>query len=162
MEETKFYSLTAFENERLPCNIFGIILFARYICQTNLNIWTKLPTRPNKSVDLENTIVSDWLIAPLLRYFLLVVRFSHVLRHYLIFASFFIISALKSCKNVQKMCTKQILSSVWSVQHPNAGQNIQHQSMSPSAIFPIRFNTSINLIIKLACWIIQYYWKSTC
>ena len=64
MEETEFYSLTAFENERLPCIIFGIILFARYICQTNLNIRTKLPTRPNKSVDLENTIVSDWLIAP--------------------------------------------------------------------------------------------------
>ena len=33
--------------------------------------------------------------------------------------------------------------------------------MSPPDIFPIRFNTSIDLIIKLTCWIIQYIYRQS-
>ena len=46
----------------------------------------------------------------------------------LIFALFFIICFSKSCENMENDKKKQISSSVWSVQHPNAGQNNQQPS----------------------------------
>ena len=56
-------------------------------------------------------------------------QFLGIIQTYALLSSFLFIAFSKSCKNVGKTRKKETSTYIYSLQHPNAGWNIQHQKL---------------------------------